>query len=78
MSEIGQSPQAIHCRITRELSRLTVTTGYVVKQVYSDGSEFSVGRKHTRAEARKLAEWHAAHYGNLFKIVRLYRKVRNK
>lgn len=76
--ELGESPASIHCRITRELSSLTVTTGYVVRQVYADGSCWVVGRCDTIARAKDLRDSRAAHYGNVFKIVRLYRKVRTK
>ena len=73
---IGQSPQAIHCRITRELSRLTVTTGYLVKQVYADGSTWPIGRRRTIKRAKDLRDSCKSHFGNHFKIVRLYRRVR--
>jgi hypothetical protein len=73
---IGQSPAAIHARITRELSMLTVTTGYVIKQRYADDSWHVVGRKKTILRARVFRDGLKAHYGNVFKIVRMYRKVR--
>jgi hypothetical protein len=74
MSEIGQGANAIHARI----SRLTVTTGYLVKQQYSDGRWYVYSREPTRAKAVTLRNWLKSHYGNEFKIVRLYRRVRSK
>jgi hypothetical protein len=56
--------------------KLTVTTGYLIRQVYSDGSQHPVGRRRTIRRAVDLRNSLASHYGNHFKIVRLYRKVR--
>jgi hypothetical protein len=57
---------------------LTVTTGYLIKQVYSDGSQYPVGRRRTIRRAVDLRNSLKAHFGNHFKIVRLYRRVRTK
>lgn len=55
---------------------LTVTTGYLVKQVYADGQCWPVGRRRTIRRAKDLRDSCKSHFGNHFKIVRLYRKVR--
>lgn len=55
---------------------LTVTTGYVIKQRYSDDSWHVVGRKKTILRAGLLRDSLKSHYGNQFKIVRMYRRVR--
>jgi hypothetical protein len=55
---------------------LTVTTGYVIRQVYADGACWPVGRRRTIRRAKEFRNWLRDHYGNHFKIVRLYRRVR--
>jgi hypothetical protein len=55
---------------------LTVTTGYLIKQVYSDGQRWPVGRRRTIKRAVEFRDSLKSHFGNRFIIVRLYRRVR--